>query len=377
MRAVLERVQNELFDLGADLSVPMERDARLRVTQQQVDALELDCDRFNAELPELKSFVLPGGSEAAARLHVARTICRRAEREAITAAGVYNVSLKVTDNGGLFGTASAVGDLTAMVVVYDPSAGFVTGGGWINSPAGAYPANPTLVGKANFGFVSKYKKGATVPTGETEFVFSVAGMSFHASVYEWLVISGAKAQYKGSGTINGAGDYRFMLTATDGHVSGGGGVDKLRMKIWENATGTIAYDNQPLAADGANPVTALGGGSISIQTNGGSAAGDMTIASDEASTATRYALLQNSPNPFNPETVISYETAGRSAVHIRVFDISGRLVATLVDGELEAGRHTATWNGRTSTGAPASSGTYFVLMDAGTHRDKRAIVLLK
>jgi cob(I)alamin adenosyltransferase len=92
MRAVLGRVQNELFDLGADLSVPMERDARLRVTQQQVDALELDCDRFNAELPELKSFVLPGGSEASARLHVARTICRRAEREAITAAGIYTVN---------------------------------------------------------------------------------------------------------------------------------------------------------------------------------------------------------------------------------------------------------------------------------------------
>jgi cob(I)alamin adenosyltransferase len=92
MRAVLGRVQNELFDLGADLSVPMERDARLRVTQQQVDALELDCDRFNAELPELKSFVLPGGSEASARLHVARTICRRAEREAISAAGVYTVN---------------------------------------------------------------------------------------------------------------------------------------------------------------------------------------------------------------------------------------------------------------------------------------------
>ena len=82
MRAVLGRIQNELFDLGADLSVPLELDARLRVTQQQVDALEHDCDRFNAELPALKSFVLPGGGEPAARLHVARAICRRAEREA-------------------------------------------------------------------------------------------------------------------------------------------------------------------------------------------------------------------------------------------------------------------------------------------------------
>jgi cob(I)alamin adenosyltransferase len=89
---VLARVQNELFDLGADLSVPMENDARLRVTQPQVDALERDCDSFNAELPELKSFVLPAGSEASARLHVARTICRRAEREALVASGVYSVN---------------------------------------------------------------------------------------------------------------------------------------------------------------------------------------------------------------------------------------------------------------------------------------------
>jgi cob(I)alamin adenosyltransferase len=92
IRAVLSRVQNELFDLGADLSVPLEKEARLRVTQEQVDALERDCDRFNAELPELKSFVLPGGTELAARLHVARTVCRRAEREALAAAGVHDLN---------------------------------------------------------------------------------------------------------------------------------------------------------------------------------------------------------------------------------------------------------------------------------------------
>jgi cob(I)alamin adenosyltransferase len=92
MRDVLERVQNELFDLGADLSVPMEDSARLRVTQQQVDTLEDDCDRFNADLPELKSFVLPGGTATAAQLHVARTVSRRAEREAIAAAASVGVN---------------------------------------------------------------------------------------------------------------------------------------------------------------------------------------------------------------------------------------------------------------------------------------------
>jgi cob(I)alamin adenosyltransferase len=86
LRAVLVRVQNELFDLGADLSVPFGVTDRLRITHDQITALERDCDRFNADLPELTSFVLPGGSELAARLHVARAVCRRAEREALEAA---------------------------------------------------------------------------------------------------------------------------------------------------------------------------------------------------------------------------------------------------------------------------------------------------
>jgi cob(I)alamin adenosyltransferase len=86
MRGPLERIQNELFDVGADLSVPWGVTDRLRVEQPLIDRLEELCDRFNADLPELRSFVLPGGTEAAARLHVARTICRRAEREVLLGA---------------------------------------------------------------------------------------------------------------------------------------------------------------------------------------------------------------------------------------------------------------------------------------------------
>jgi cob(I)alamin adenosyltransferase len=82
----LARIQNELFDLGADLSVSYGAgDGKLRIEQSAVDRLEADCDVANAELPELRSFVLPGGSEGAARLHVARAACRRAEREVLAA----------------------------------------------------------------------------------------------------------------------------------------------------------------------------------------------------------------------------------------------------------------------------------------------------
>ena len=86
LRTPLERVQNELFDVGADLSVPWGVTDRLRVDDAMIERLEADCDAFNADLSELRSFVLPGGTEAAARLHVARTICRRAEREVLLGA---------------------------------------------------------------------------------------------------------------------------------------------------------------------------------------------------------------------------------------------------------------------------------------------------
>jgi cob(I)alamin adenosyltransferase len=85
----LERIQNELFDLGADLSVPFaDGDGKLRVDQAAIDRLERECDDANEPLAELKSFVLPGGSEVAARLHVARAVCRRAERSVLEAPGV-------------------------------------------------------------------------------------------------------------------------------------------------------------------------------------------------------------------------------------------------------------------------------------------------
>lgn len=93
LREPLARLQNELFDVGADLSVPWQgEDERLRVTGEMVERLEQLCDAFNEPLPELKSFVLPGGGEAAARLHVARTIARRAELLALAADDEHGVN---------------------------------------------------------------------------------------------------------------------------------------------------------------------------------------------------------------------------------------------------------------------------------------------
>jgi cob(I)alamin adenosyltransferase len=89
----LREVQNDLFDVGADLSVPLsDTRERLRVDSGQVERLEELCDLVNERLEPLKSFVLPGGGEASARLHVARAVCRRAEREAVALASAEDAS---------------------------------------------------------------------------------------------------------------------------------------------------------------------------------------------------------------------------------------------------------------------------------------------
>jgi len=173
-------------------------------------------------------------------------------------AGVYTIKLTITDDD-----TGSDEEIYKYVVVYDTDGGFVTGGGWINSPEGAYVADPDLIGTANFGFVSKYKNGATVPTGQTQFQFQVANLNFHSEEYQWLVIAGAKAQFKGTGTINGIGDYGFLLTAIDGELKSDSS-DKFRIKIWQKATDQLVYDNMMNAEDTAEPSTVLQGGSIKI-----------------------------------------------------------------------------------------------------------------
>jgi hypothetical protein len=177
-----------------------------------------------------------------------------------TVPGVYTVNVTGTDDNSGSDSASVV------VVVVDPNGGFVTGGGTIDSPAGAFAANPALTGQANFGFVSKYQKGstaATPPNGEVEFQFHAGGVNFHSAGTNWLVVVDGKAMYRGTGTINGTGTYGFFIVAYDGQ--GPGSVDRFRIKIW-NAANTVIYDNRPGASediDTADP-QAIANGSIQV-----------------------------------------------------------------------------------------------------------------
>jgi hypothetical protein len=237
--------------------------------------------------------------------------------------GVYSVIVTLTD---------ACGNVTSKnydyVVVYDPTAGFVTGGGWINSPAGAYIENPGLTGKATFGFVSKYNKGATIPSGNTEFQFHAAGMNFKSTDYDWLVIAGMKAQFKGSGTINGSGEYGFMLTAIDGTP------DKFRIKIWDKSNDAIVYDNQITdTSDNADPSTALGGGSIVIhtpKTKSAEIGADVNPFAEQSD-------LKVYPNPFADRLRFEFVSPESVNARIDLYDMTGRLVKTIFEQPVEGG----------------------------------------
>lgn len=157
--------------------------------------------------------------------------------------GVYPISVRARDHNGNW---SAVA--TAYLVVYGPIGEFVTGGGSIYSLPGAYLPDPDLEGRASFGFASKYKKGKTVPDGNTQFHFKAGDLSFHSWNQDWLVVTGGNyAMFKGTGYINNDWTtwYKFRIWAGDGDP------DTFRIKIWSEEGGieTVIYDNgtdQPL-----------------------------------------------------------------------------------------------------------------------------------
>ncbi|MHB8187078.1 MAG: cob(I)yrinic acid a,c-diamide adenosyltransferase [Dermatophilaceae bacterium] len=115
VRGVLVRIQNDLFDVGADLCTPLAASddyPPLRVQEVWIDELEADCDRFNAELEQLRSFILPGGTPGSAYLHVARTVARRAERSAWTALERYG------DQPAPAGSDKGVGGVNPLTAKY-------------------------------------------------------------------------------------------------------------------------------------------------------------------------------------------------------------------------------------------------------------------
>jgi probable HAF family extracellular repeat protein len=179
------------------------------------------------------------------------------------APGEYWVTLKITDSGGRSTTVGRT------LTVYDPSpaSATVAGGGWFMSPRGAYKKEEGQTGRATFGFVAGAANAASLGERKLTLKFHVANLAFESAAYDTVSVAGGRAQYQGSGTVNGAGNYRFMLAAVGSSASATQG--RLHMKIWHVDARTKAdvvdYDNQGktgAAAIGSEGSAIAGGGIV-------------------------------------------------------------------------------------------------------------------
>jgi hypothetical protein len=294
---------------------------------------------------------------------------------------IFNLGQKNADVYAIFAEIEGCTSQLVYLPVYDPNGGFVTGGGWIDSPANAMISGVT--GKANFGFNAKYKNGKNNMNevdGNTNFQFKAGDLHFSSTNYNdmELVISGAKATYTGTGTVNGGGNHKFRVVAIDGDVNGGGGDDKFRIKIWaDNSSSDVLYDNQRGSSESGEDASILGGGSIVIHKPKGNSK------VQEVVTKVTPIIMQDlmpeiletlaaSPNPVVSFSTVRFSVREDANVVLRVYDYSGRMIETLYNGQAKAYQNYDVDFQRRNL----MSGIYIVKLttDKGQSYDKRIIV---
>ena len=287
-----------------------------------------------------------------------------------TAPGVYKLQMNITDQNGVTTYANTNGDLDAIVVIYDPNGGHTYGGGYFNSPAGALTSNPGATGKANYGFATNYFKNSTYPKGETQFELKVGDFEYNALSFDYLSISGAKAQFKGTGKIiGGQSGVNFIMTVVDGQLDGSG-VDKIRMKIYNKNTGQVYYDNQPGAGDAADPVAAVGANSTVVigsnalmtSTNRQEPEKGLVEVMDDG------LQLKVFPNPTTVNFTLSVNSNNRTERMImQVINVHGQIIET----------RTVTNNQTISFGERYRPGAYYVRIIQGDQQKQARLIKLK
>lgn len=227
--------------------------------------------------------------------------------------GIYTVTAEVTDICGQTESKEY-----HYIIVTDPDAGFVTGGGVISSPAGAYTANPSLTGKAQYEFVVKYKKDGSAPKGNMNFRFKPANLKLSGTSFDWLVIYANKAFFKGKGVLSGNKNVEFIVAMVEGQTKNDPA--KFRIRILDATDGSVIYDNQ--VADGIDAVAAhdVSSGAIQIHNRGNSK--NARIASDESGRAEIHMF----PNPVVEQLNISVSNTENDHVTYRVIDLKGNIL---------------------------------------------------
>ena len=234
--------------------------------------------------------------------------------------GVYKLRMEITDQFGNMSYASTAGDQEATVVIYDPAAGNAFGGGWFASPAGALNSNPSAIGKASFGFEVHYFKKATLPKGETRFEIKVGEFEFTALNFDYLAISGNRAQMMGTGKITGGqSGINYILTVIDN----GDVTDYIRFKIYNKNTNEVYYDNQPGASDAASPSTPASAQSVITVIRYEKSA---LVQQDPESEIILDFNINAYPNPSNNEFNLQINSTDETTpVSIKVMNIDGKV----------------------------------------------------
>ena len=244
-----------------------------------------------------------------------------------TSSGVYKLQMNTIDQNNVTTYANTNGDVEEIIVIYDPNGGYAYGGGYFNSPAGALKSNPTATGKVSYGFVMNYFKNATLPKGETQFEFKIGDFEYNAVNFDYLSISGAKAQFKGTGKIvGGQSGINFIMTVIDGDLDGTG-IDKVRMKIYNKNTGQVYYDNQPGASDAANPTIAVGLNSSIVVQNTNITSTQKQIITEEVRPMVKELEVKAAPNPTNNSFTIYVNSNNlKDRIVMHVIDLYGRVI---------------------------------------------------
>ncbi len=233
--------------------------------------------------------------------------------------GVYTLTLVLTNDCEQTNSESF-----RYIVIYDASAGFVTGSGAINSPAGASAMYPNAEGIARFGFVSKYEKNNIVPKGSADFKFEAGDLRFVSTAYDWLVVAGSKAKLKGWGTINDESGYQFLISADDGNLKAKGKPDLFRLKIWNQITGTVMYDNEMGADENRDSATAILYGSVVVHIPKGKNK-SATIPGSNLMVDTEN-FINVYPNPTSGKLFVFIETEKNTNVRLNIMNSLGQKI---------------------------------------------------
>ena len=244
-----------------------------------------------------------------------------------TSPGVYKLQMNTIDQNNVTTYANTNGDVEEIIVIYDPNGGYAYGGGYFDSPAGALKSNPTATGKVSYGFAMNYFKNATLPKGETQFEFKIGDFEYNAVNFDYLSISGAKAQFKGTGKIvGGQSGINFIMTVIDGDLDGTG-IDKVRMKIYNKNTGQIYYDNQPGASDAANPIAAVGLNSSIVVQNTAITSTQKEMITEEVRQDVKELEVKAMPNPSNNNFTLKVRSNNlKDKIVMQVIDMYGRVI---------------------------------------------------